>query len=264
MWLRNLCALDTPRDGICRDLADLTAGASVHVVLDRLFHNQEMKYVARGVKCREFGSPSQQSSELKSRKETLEVKAIVMNRPGGPGVLEMVDRPEPTPAQGEALVEVAAAGVNFMDIGVRRGQFWTEMAYPKTIGVEGAGRVLAMGDSADSVQPGQRVPWRSLPGSYVTRVVIPAAALVAVPDAIDDRTAAAVMMQGPTASHFTTDFYPVQPGDIALVHAAAGGVDSLLTQIIKLKGGRVIGLVSRADKGRCSAASRRRSPDCRY
>ncbi|TIW22685.1 MAG: quinone oxidoreductase, partial [Mesorhizobium sp.] len=86
------------------------------------------------------------------------------------------------------------------------------------------------------------------PGSYAERAVLPAEALVPIPDAIDDRTAAAVMMQGLTASHFATDFYPVQPGDIALVHAAAGGLGLLLTQIIKLRGGHVIGRVSSADK----------------
>jgi NADPH2:quinone reductase len=176
------------------------------------------------------------------------MKAIVMSRPGGPEVLEMVDRPEPIPGPGEALVETAAAGVNFMDTGVRRGLFWTEMPDPKVLGVEGAGRVLAVGEDVRSLQPGQRVAWVYAPGSYAVRIVVPAAALVPVPDAIDDRTAAAVMMQGLTASHFATDFYAVQPGDVALVHAAAGGVGLLLTQIIKLRGGHVIGRVSRADK----------------
>jgi NADPH2:quinone reductase len=176
------------------------------------------------------------------------VKAIMMRRAGGPDVLEWVDRPEPTPGRGEALVEIAAAGVNFMDTGVRRGLFWTEMQDPKLLGVEGAGRVVAVGDEVHSVQPGQRVAWVYAPGSYAERVVIPASALVPVPDAIDDATAAAVMMQGLTASHFATDFYAAQAGDIALVHAAAGGLGLLLTQIIKLRGGHVIGRVSRADK----------------
>jgi NADPH2:quinone reductase len=92
------------------------------------------------------------------------------------------------------LIEVAAAGVNFMDTGVRRGQFWTEMPDPKVIGVEDAGRLLAVGSEVDGIQPGQRVAWVYAPGSYA--VAIPAAALVSVPNAIDDRTAAAVMMQG--------------------------------------------------------------------
>ncbi|OWJ68957.1 quinone oxidoreductase family protein [Inquilinus limosus] len=176
------------------------------------------------------------------------MKAIVMSHPGGPEVLELVERPEPVPGQGQALVEVAAAGVNFMDIGVRRGQFWPREAEPVTLGVEGAGRVLALGAGVDGVEVGQRVAWVYVPGSYADRILAPAPALVAIPDEIDDRTAAAVMMQGLTASHFATDFYPVQPGDVALVHAAAGGVGQILTQIIKLRGGHVIARVSSADK----------------
>jgi NADPH:quinone reductase len=163
-------------------------------------------------------------------------------------VLQVVDRPEPVPGPGEALVEIAAAGVNFMDVGVRRGLAWTDTPNPKVLGVEGAGRVLAVGSGVRDVQPGQRVAWVYAPGSYAERIVIPADAVVPIPEAIDDRTAAATMMQGLTASHFATDFYPVQPGDIALVHAAAGGVGLLLTQIIKLRGGHVIGRVSSADK----------------
>jgi NADPH2:quinone reductase len=176
------------------------------------------------------------------------MKAIMMTRAGGTEVLDLVDRPEPVLSPGRAMVEVAAAGVNFMDTGVRRGLFWTEMPLPRILGVEGSGRVLAVGDGVSTVRPGQRVAWVYVRGSYAERVSMPADALVPVPDTIDDRTAAAVMMQGLTASHFATDFYPVQPGDVALVHAAAGGVGLMLTQIIKLRGGHVIGRVSHADK----------------
>ena len=176
------------------------------------------------------------------------MRVMAVRRAGGPDVLELVDVPEPTPGPGQALVEVHAAGVNFMDIGVRQGLLWTEMPYPKVLGVEGAGRVRAVGEGVDAIRPGERVAWVYAPGSYAEHVIVPAAALVPLPDAIDDRTAAAVMMQGLTASHFATDFYPVQPGDVALVHAAAGGVGLLLTQIIKLRGGRVIGRVSRQEK----------------
>jgi NADPH2:quinone reductase len=176
------------------------------------------------------------------------MRVMAVRRAGGPDVLELVDVPEPTPGPGQALVEVHAGGVNFMDIGVRQGLFWTEMPYPKVLGVEGAGRVRAVGEGVDAIRPGERVAWVYAPGSYAEHVIVPAAALVPLPDAIDDRTAAAVMMQGLTASHFATDFYPVQPGDVALVHAAAGGVGLLLTQIIKLRGGRVIGRVSRQEK----------------
>src|SRR5258705_12101411 len=119
---------------------------------------------------------------------------------------------------------------------------------PKVLGVEGMGRVLAVGDGVEDIEPGQRVAWVYAPGSYAERIAIPATSLVKVPDAIDDRTAASVMMQGLTAGHFVTAFYPVQAGDIAFVHAAAGGVGLLLTQIIKLRGGHVIGRVSSEEK----------------
>lgn len=176
------------------------------------------------------------------------MKAVVMSRAGGTEVLELVDRPDPILGRGQVLVEVAAAGVNFMDTGVRRGQFGTEMPLPRGLGVEGAGRVLAVGEGVQGIQAGQRVAWVYAPGSYAERIALPADALIRVPDSIDDRIAAAVMMQGLTASHFATDFYRVQPDDVALVHAAAGGVGLLLTQIIKLRGGRVIGRVSHQDK----------------
>jgi NADPH2:quinone reductase len=176
------------------------------------------------------------------------MKAVVMNGTGGREMLEHVERPDPVAGPGQALVEIAFAGVNFMDIGVRQGMAWTDTPNPKILGVEGVGRVLAVGDGVKGVAPGQRVAWVYAPGSYAQRIAIPAASLVPVPDAIDDRTAASVMMQGLTASHFATDFYPVQPGDVAFVHAAAGGLGLLLTQIVKLRGGHVIGRVSSDDK----------------
>ena len=183
------------------------------------------------------------------------MKSVVMSRPGGPEVLHLTHQPEVPPGPGEAFVEITAAGVNFMDIGVRRGQLWTDLPDPKVLGVEGAGRVIAIGEGVEHVRPGQRVAWLYAPGSYAQRIVIPATALVALPDAIDDQTAAAVMMQGLTASHFATDFYPIQPDDIALVHAAAGGLGQLLTQIIKLRGGHVIGRVSNEAKAEAALAA---------
>ena len=176
------------------------------------------------------------------------MKAIVMNGTGGREMLEHVERPDPVVGPGQALVEIAFAGVNFMDIGVRQGMAWTDTPNPKVLGVEGVGRVVAVGDDVEGIAPGQRVAWVYAPGSYAERIAIPAASLVPVPDAIDDRTAASVMMQGLTASHFATDFYPVQPGDVAFVHAAAGGLGLLLTQIVKLRGGKVIGRVSSDQK----------------
>jgi len=180
------------------------------------------------------------------------MKAVVMTGTGGREVLEYVERPDPTPGPGEALVKVAYAGVNFMDIGVRQGMAWNEVPDPKILGVEGAGRVLTVGEGVQGISIGQRVAWVYAPGSYAERIAIPATSMVPIPDAIDDRVAASVMMQGLTASHFATDFYPVQPGDTAFVHAAAGGVGLLLTQIIKLRGGHVIGRVS--SEAKASAA----------
>ena len=176
------------------------------------------------------------------------MKAIVMNGIGDTDVMEVVEHPEPVAAPGHVFIEIAAAGVNFMDIGVRQGMAWTDIANPKILGVEGAGCVLAVGEGVTDFSAGDRVAWVYAPGSYAERISIPVSSLVRLPDFIDDRTAAAIMMQGLTASHFATDFYPVQPGDIALVHAAAGGVGLLLTQIIRLRGGRVIGRVSSEDK----------------
>jgi NADPH2:quinone reductase len=176
------------------------------------------------------------------------MKAIVMKQTGDIDVLMHVERPDPVPGPGQVLVEVAVAGVNFMDIGVRQGMAWNEMPNPKILGVEGAGRVVAFGEGVEGYTPGQRVAWVYAPGSYAEKITVPANSLVPVPDAIDDQIAAAVMMQGLTASHFATDFYPTKQGDIAFVHAAAGGVGLLLTQIIKLRGGLVIGRVSSADK----------------
>jgi NADPH2:quinone reductase len=176
------------------------------------------------------------------------MKAVVMNGVGGTDMMAFVDRPEPAPAAGEVLVDIKAAGINFMDIGIRQGMAWNEMPDPKILGAEGAGQVIALGEGVTGFAVGQRVAWVYHPGSYAQKAAIPVTSLVPVPDEVDDRTAAAVMMQGLTASHFATDFYPVQKGDVAFVHAAAGGVGLLLTQIVKLRGGTVIGRVSSAEK----------------
>lgn len=183
------------------------------------------------------------------------MKTVAMTAIGGTEVLEVLEVPEPVPGPGEVVVDIAAAGVNFMDIGVRQGMAWREMPLPRRLGVEGAGRVAALGEGVGGLALGQRVAWVYAPGSYAERIVIPAGAVVPLPDDIDDRTAASLMMQGLTASHFATDFYPVQPGDIALVHAAAGGLGQLLTQIIKLRGGSVIGRVSSAAKVEAAKAA---------
>lgn len=176
------------------------------------------------------------------------MQAVVMNETGDVDVLALTELPDPVPGTGQVLVQISVAGINFMDIGVRRGMAWNELPNPKILGVEGAGRVLALGAGVEGFSIGQRVAWVYAPGSYAQKIAIAASSLVPIPDGIDDKTAASVMMQGLTASHFATEFYATQPGDIAFVHAAAGGLGLLLTQIIKLRGGRVIGRVSSADK----------------
>ncbi|WP_026283410.1 quinone oxidoreductase [Rhizobium sp. 2MFCol3.1] len=175
------------------------------------------------------------------------MKAVRMTHVGDVDALEYYDEAEPKAGENQVVVEVAAAGVNFMDIGARRGM--ASRGYkPSILGVEGAGRVIEVGPAVTEFSVGDRVAWVFVPSSYAERIVAPVSSLVKVPDEIDDKTAAAAMMQGLTASHFATDFYPVQPRDVALVHAGAGGLGLLLTQIIKLRGGSVISRVSSESK----------------
>ncbi|MTD53069.1 quinone oxidoreductase family protein [Amycolatopsis pithecellobii] len=172
------------------------------------------------------------------------MKAIVINEAGGPEVLELRERPAPRPGPGEILVDVRVAGVNFFDTAIRRQRL------AEVPGAEGAGVVVETGEGVHEFAPGDRVAWLTINthGSYAEQIVLPATGAVAVPDAIDDETAAALLLQGLTAHHFSTVSHPVQPGDITLVHAAAGGVGMLLTQLIKARSGTVIGLVSRPEK----------------
>jgi NADPH2:quinone reductase len=113
---------------------------------------------------------------------------------------------------------------------VRSGILWRDKPLPFVPGVEGAGRILALGDGVETFSAGDRVVWVYAPGSYAEQLVAATDALVPLPDTMEDETAAAVMMRGVAASHLATQFYAVRPGDIALVHAAAGGVGTLLTQ----------------------------------
>lgn len=182
------------------------------------------------------------------------MKAVKLNGYGDVDVLEYADVADVAAGPGLVVVEVAIAGVNFMDVGKRRGM--VAPGYdPKILGVEGAGRVIEVGEGVTTLSVGDRVAWVFVPHSYAERIVAPAQALVRIPDGIDEKTAASLMMQGLTASHFATDFYPVREGDIALVHAAAGGLGQLLTQIIKLRGGQVIGRVSSEEKSEAARAA---------
>jgi NADPH2:quinone reductase len=174
------------------------------------------------------------------------MRAVEVGRHGGPEVLELVERDDPAPGDGELLVEVAAAGVNYIDTYQRSGAQPTEP--PFVLGIEGAGRVTVVGAGVDGVREGDRVAWVDVPGSYAERVVVPAARAVPVPAEVDDEVAAAAGLQGMTAQYLLHDTYPVRPGDAVLVHAAAGGMGSLLTQWATSLGARVIATVSTPEK----------------
>ncbi|WP_225823963.1 quinone oxidoreductase family protein [Streptomyces naphthomycinicus] len=173
--------------------------------------------------------------------------AIHIEEHGGPEVMRWTELPDPAPGPGEALVRLGVAGVNYMDTGAR-GQGAPGWVAPLVLGAEGMGHVTALGDGVEDLAVGDRVAWFYHRGSYAELLAVPAASLVKVPAGIPDETAAAVMLQGLTANHFSTETYPVKPGDTAVVHAAAGGVGLLLTQMVKARGGKVIGLVSREEK----------------
>jgi NADPH2:quinone reductase len=182
------------------------------------------------------------------------MRAIVVTELGGPEVLQLREHPVPVPGPGEILVDVGAAGVNFMDTGARRfGPAGREV--PFVPGVEGAGTVRLLGPGVTEFAVGDRVAWVYAYGTYAEQITVPAAMAVPVPDAISDEAAASVMLQGLTAHHFVTEAYPVQADDVALVHAAAGGLGRLVTQLIRLRGGTVIGLVSRADKAQAARSA---------
>jgi NADPH:quinone reductase len=180
------------------------------------------------------------------------VLAIVISRNGGPEVLEPKEWPEPSPGDGQLLVAVEAAGVNFRDVYERRGGYGTPP--PLVAGAEGAGSVVAAGAGVTEFAPGDRVAWTSATGSYAERVLVDAARAVQVPEALAPELAAAVLLQGMTAHYLATSTYPIRPGEDVLVHAAAGGVGLLLTQIAKMRGGRVIATASTEDKRRLARA----------
>ena len=174
------------------------------------------------------------------------VRAVQVTRTGGPEVLEVVDLPTPEPGPGEVLVDVAAAGVNFIDTYRRSGAY--PMSTPFVAGSEGAGTVARLGPGVTEVAVGDRVAWKEAPGSYAEQVCVPVAEAVPVPDTVSDEVAAATMLQGMTAHYLATSTYPVGKDDWTLVHAAAGGVGLLLTQIVKLRGGHVLATTSTPEK----------------
>jgi len=172
------------------------------------------------------------------------MKAIRVHEFGGPDVLSYDDVPLPEPGPGEARVKLSAAGVNFIDIYHRKGQYPGKR--PLTLGQEGAGVVDALGPDVADLKPGDRVAYASVQGSYAEYAIVPAARLVPVPAGVGLDLAAAVMLQGMTAHYLAASTFPLNPGDTALVHAAAGGVGQLLVQIAKRRGARVIGTASAA------------------
>jgi NADPH2:quinone reductase len=174
------------------------------------------------------------------------MRAIQVHEHGGPEVMRLEEVPDPRPRAGEVRVRVAAAGVNFIDVYFRTGAY--PGALPMRIGLEGAGTVDEVGDGVDDLSPGDRVAFAAAAGAYAELVALPAERCVGVPDGVDLETAAASMLQGMTAHYLATDTFPLSDGHTALVHAAAGGVGLLLTQIAKRRGARVIATVSTEEK----------------
>ena len=174
------------------------------------------------------------------------MKAIRVERTGGPEALRLTDVPSPVPAEGQVRVRVEAAGLNFIDVYQRTGLY--PVPLPATPGLEGAGTVLALGPDVKGLAIGDRVAWANAPGSYAEEVVAPVERLVKVPAGVDGRAAAAVLLQGMTAHYLVETVYPLEPGDACLVHAAAGGVGLLLVQMAKRKGARVFATVSTEEK----------------
>ncbi|GGP62139.1 quinone oxidoreductase family protein [Saccharothrix coeruleofusca] len=169
-------------------------------------------------------------------------KAVVVRATGGPEALEHTEVEAKSPGAGQLLVEVAAAGVNYIDTYHRSGLY--PMPLPFGLGLEGAGRVVGVGPEVTGFAEGDRVAWASAPGSYAEQAVVPAAVAVPVPEGVADETAAALLLQGMTAHYLVASTYPVRDGDTVLVHAAAGGMGLLLVQLAKARGARVIGTVS--------------------
>ena len=176
------------------------------------------------------------------------MKAIRIHAHGGPDVLSYEDVALPEPGSAQARVRIEAIGVNYADIYQRSGLYPGQL--PATVGQEAAGVVDAVGPRVTDLQVGQRVAYTSQPGAYADYAVVAAAALVPIPDHVETRTAAAVMLQGITAHYLALSTFPLKQGETALVHAAAGGVGLLLVQIAKRQGARVIGTVSTDEKAR--------------
>jgi NADPH:quinone reductase len=174
------------------------------------------------------------------------MKAIQVQKPGGPEALTLVDIPVPKPKSEEAVVKIAAAGVNFVDVYFREGRY--PVPTPFVIGQEGAGIVTEIGSEVKSLRVGQRVAYSNVQGSYAEYAAVPAWRLVPIPDGVTDQQAAAAMLQGMTAHYLVHSTYPLRQGETALIHAAAGGVGLILVQMAKQIGARVIATVGSEEK----------------
>lgn len=175
------------------------------------------------------------------------MRAVLVNETGGPEVLVARDLPTPDPGPGELLVDVAAAGVNFIDVYYRMGAY--PLPTPFVAGSEGAGVVRKIGDGVTSFREGDHVAWAMVPNAgYAEQVIVPEVRAIPIPAGIDDETAGAVLLQGMTAHYLTRSTYPAKSGETALVHAAAGGVGLLLTQVLTARGVRVIATTSTESK----------------
>jgi NADPH2:quinone reductase len=174
------------------------------------------------------------------------MKRIVIREPGEPDVMKLEESDLPDVPPGSVRVRIEASGINFIDIYQRSGQY--KMALPFTPGQEAAGVVDAVGEGVTVFQPGDRVAYAFVLGAYAEYAVVPADKLVPLPDEVDARTAAALLLQGMTAHYLVKSTFPVQTGQTILIHAAAGGTGQLVVQITKLLGARVLATVSTEKK----------------
>jgi len=176
------------------------------------------------------------------------MKAIQVRQVGGPEVMELVELPIPQPKPNEAVVKLAASGVNFIDVYIREGRYKNPL--PFVLGQEGAGVVTAVGSDVKSLKVGDRVAWTGLLGAYAEYAAVAADRLVPIPEGVSEREAAGAMLQGMTAHYLSHDCYPLKHGETALIHAAAGGVGLLLVQMAHNIGARVIATVSTEEKAK--------------
>ena len=181
------------------------------------------------------------------------MRAIQITKTGGPEVLELVELPQPGPKAGEALVKIAASGVNFIDTYLREGRYPAPL--PFVPGQEAAGTVVALGEGVSEFAVGERVAWAHTRGAYAEFACVPVSALVRVPPEVSLDDAAAVLLQGMTAAYLAYSTYKIQPGDTVLVHAGAGGVGLLLTQMAKRLGATVLTTVSTDEKADLSRSA---------